>query len=402
MTTATVVEGLHYRTLEPIAVHVQGTRIVGVQTLPPARRRELPLVGPGLVDLQLNGAFGLDFNAPMADGLMRDVVGKLYAEGVTTVLPTIFSHTDEFIRDRLAEVAGACEQDEAVNAAVAGIHLEGPFIAPEDGPRGAHNPVFVKAPDWDVLQRWNDASGGRIKIVTLAPEWPGSGGFIARCVQNGIAASIGHTAANTAQIREAVAAGATMSTHLGNGAHLALPRHPNYLWDQLAEDALWAGFIGDGFHLPDAVLRVIVRMKGERAFLVSDAVYISGMPPGPYDTIDGVGAVLDPSGRLHTRDDPELLYGSAQLLPRHIEHLVRQGICSPADAWELASVRAARSIGLPCGAGLSAGAPADLALFEWEAGRIRVLATVKSGNKVYACDGQRDAACLKSLIREIH
>ena len=137
----------------------------------------------------------------------------------------------------------------AEGAAIAGLHIEGPHISPEDGPRGAHPQHCVRPPDVDEFHRWQEASNGSVKLVTVSPEWPESPGYIEAVVREGVVVAIGHTKATTDQIRDAVNAGATLSTHLGNGAHSMLPRHPNYLWDQLAEDRLAASFIADGIHL---------------------------------------------------------------------------------------------------------------------------------------------------------
>ena len=139
-------------------------------------------------------------------------------------------------------------------------------------------------------------------------------GFIEKCAGAGVTVSIGHTGASPEQIREAVKAGATMSTHLGNGAHVQLRRHPNYLWEQLAHDELSACIIADGFHLPDAVMKVFLRVKGPRAMLVSDAVYLSGLAPGTYETHIGGKVVLTPEGRLHLAGNPDLLAGATETL----------------------------------------------------------------------------------------
>ena len=153
-----------------------------------------------------------------------------------------------------------------------GFHVEGPHISPDDGPRGAHPQRWVRPPDLDEFRRWQDATDGRIRIVTLSPEWPEAPRYIEALVAKGVVASIGHTKATAQQIADAVSAGATLSTHLGNGAHPVLRRHPNYIWEQLAEDRLMADFIVDGIHLPTSFLKVALRAKGiERSVLVTDA-----------------------------------------------------------------------------------------------------------------------------------
>jgi N-acetylglucosamine-6-phosphate deacetylase len=174
-----------------------------------------------------------------------------------------------------------------------------------------------------------------------------------------------------------------MSTHLGNGSHLMLPRHPNYVWEQLSQDALAACIIADGFHLPDSVIKVVMRVKGPNAILASDAVYLSGLKPGPYRTHIGGKVVLTKDGKLHLASNPKLLAGSVQMLIRSVEHLIRAGLSDAGEAWEMASTRPAMAMKLPAGRGLRPGAPADLVLFRRERERITLLETWKSGRKVY-------------------
>jgi N-acetylglucosamine-6-phosphate deacetylase len=207
--------------------------------------------------------------------------------------------------------------------------------------------------------------------------------FIRKLVESGVTASIGHTAASPEQIRAAVAAGATMSTHLGNGAHLTLPRHPNYLWEQLAADDLAACIIADGFHLPDAVIKVILKVKGRRAMLASDAVHFAGLLPGTYRTPIGGCVVLTPEGRLHLDSNPKLLAGSVRMLADAVGHLARAGLATIGEAWEMASTRPAAEMDLACRKGLAAGAPADLVCFEEHGERLRVVRTLKAGRTVY-------------------
>jgi N-acetylglucosamine-6-phosphate deacetylase len=229
----------------------------------------LPTVAPGLVDLQINGYAGHDFNQlPIRPGTVERAIRAMWPEGITSCFPTVITHSDQAILEAMRTIARACEDDAAAGRAIAGIHLEGPFISPDNGPRGAHDRQHVRPPDWEAFRRWQEASGGRIRILTMSPHWAGSIDFIARCAQSGVTVSIGHTSATPEQIQQAVRAGARLSTHLGNGTHLMLPRHPNYLWEQLAQDELWTTIIADGFHLPDQVLKVVLRVKGEKALLV--------------------------------------------------------------------------------------------------------------------------------------
>jgi N-acetylglucosamine-6-phosphate deacetylase len=366
----------HYATHAPILLRLAGDHIASVDPAEP--NDDLPLIAPGLIDLQINGYAGHDVNAqPLAPDTLPHLIRALWPQGVTACFPTVITNSVEAITQSLRTIAAACEADPATQSGVAGIHLEGPFISPHDGPRGAHAKQFVRPPDWGQLRAWQDASGGRIRIVTLSPEWPEAVDFIARAAASGVTVSIGHTAATSEQIADAVRAGARMSTHLGNAAHLMLPRHPNYLWEQLAQDDLWTCLIADGFHLPAQVLKVAMKVKGERAMIVSDAVSLAGLPPGEYASPVGGRVVVTPEGRLHLADEPRLLAGSAQMLLDGIRHLTKTGLASFAQAWDMASVIPARFMNLPSAAGLTPGAPADFVLLDPHS--LTVRATVKSG-----------------------
>jgi N-acetylglucosamine-6-phosphate deacetylase len=378
------IDGIHFQSEEPISIFVREGVIEKIQPFTCDRPDELPVIAPGLVDLQINGFQGFDFNShPVSPELVQQVTRLLWSEGITSYYPTVITNSDEAILEAVRVIVAACKEDALVGTSAVGIHLEGPFISPHDGARGAHGQSFVKAPDWELFQRWQESAEGTIRIVTLSPEWPNSTEFIEKCVKAGVVVSIGHTSATPEQIRNAVAAGATMSTHLGNGAHTVLPRHPNYIWEQLAQDELWACMIADGFHLPESVLKVIMRTKGNRCLLVSDAVYLSGMAPGHYDTHIGGKVVLQPSGKLTLADHPNILAGSAQMLKWGIEHLVKSKLASLSEAWEMASIRPAMKMNLPAKAGLQPGVPANIAVFRHHQNHIQLLQTYLQGNKVY-------------------
>ena len=238
-------------------------------------------IGPGWLDLQVNGFGGHDPNGADVDAeVVAAMVRAMWPSGIAASCITICTESEARILRSLRAVADACDGDPLVAASVLGIHVEGPHIAREDGPRGAHPLAHVRPPDVEEYRRWQDAAGGRIRIITVSPEYEEAIDYIRAVVADGVVASIGHTAATGDQIRAAVDAGARWSTHLGNGAHALIPRHPNYIWDQLAEDRLSAGFIFDGHHLPPSVMKPLIRSKGvERSILVSDAVTFAGLPP---------------------------------------------------------------------------------------------------------------------------
>lgn len=345
------------------------------------------IIAPGLTDLQVNGYSGLDLNTdPLLPETVRDISVKLWSEGVTTFFPTIITNSSERIQNYVSVIADACIRFPEAARAVGGIHLEGPFISPENGARGAHPAEHVRPPDWDLFYQWQEACGGMIRIITLSPEWPDSAEFIRRVAVSGVTVSIGHTAATPEQIRMAVAAGATLSTHLGNGSHQMLPRHRNYIWEQLAADDLYASIIADGFHLPDAVMKVFLRMKQGRIILVSDATGLTGMPPGDYDTHIGGEVTLTEAGKLHVRGNPEMLAGSGKSLLHCVETIVSKGLVSLADALDMAGRVPYRLAGLEGDCLPVRGGVADLVLLNEENGSLKVVRTIKRGLTVFRND----------------
>lgn len=296
-------------------------------------------VGPGLVDLQVNGINGIDFNnVALTEEQLVEATGFLLSVGVTTYFPTVITNSDENILQILKTIRKACENHPLVNACIGGIHLEGPFISPMDGPRGAHDRQYIKAPDWRLVMKYQAASGGRVRLITLAPEWEGAAEFIERCRQRGMLISIGHSNATSEQIEMAVKAGALLSTHLGNGVSLTLDRHPNLIWEQLAQDDLYTSIIADGFHLPNSFLKLVIRIKGDKTLLVSDATCFSGMAPGIYKTHIGDDVILHENGKLSLYKSPKLLAGATKCLLENIEHLTSQGLATLGDAWKMASI----------------------------------------------------------------
>lgn len=295
-------------------------------------------IGPGFFDVQVNGYAGHDYNLVQKDYLnLGQIPLELAKNGVTSHFPTVITNSKEQIGKLFQQVTNLIKSDSIFDKCIPGFHMEGPFISPEDGPRGAHFKEFVCPPNWDWFQDWQDIAGGRIKLITLSPEWEGSNSFIEKCVESGVKVSIGHTSANQQQIEDAVQAGASLSTHLGNGANGILPRHPNYIWSQLAEDQLHASIIADGFHLPKEVIKVFQKVKGDQLFLVSDSVALAGKKPGDYETPVGGKVTLTKEGKLHLRDKPGMLAGSAMNLLQGFNFLIEHQLASIQKAWKMAS-----------------------------------------------------------------
>lgn len=390
-----------YATQQLVSIETGGGLIRSLDAEPEsAAATDLPWIAPGLVDVQVNGFRGIAFNSPsLTTDEVITLTASLAAQGLTAYCPTLTTDSFENLARAMRIIAQVADGAEEVRGRVAGIHLEGPYICPEDGPRGAHPLCFVRPPDWEEFQRWQEAAGGRIRILTLSPEYEGAADFIARVAASGVVVAIGHTRADGQQIRRAVDAGARLSTHLGNAAHGQIRRHPNYIWDQLAEDRLSASLIADGRHLPPAVVKVFVRAKSpERCILISDLTSLAGLPPGRYDAPSlGQVDVLE-DGRLAIAGQRQLLAGAALPMAAGIANVLRYTGCGLRAAVDMAASGPAALLGLPP-ARLEIGAPADLMLFrlpgalgDQPLGDLEVVATVKSGELIWGRLPQQSAA----------
>lgn len=297
------------------------------------------LTFPGFFDLQVNGFAGVDFNsAGLAQEQLAHAVAAMATTGVTRFLPTFITSS--------AEHFAQCVKPwlQFSSDAVAGFHIEGPYISGDDGPRGAHPVEFVRPPSIDDFRRRQDAALGRIRLMTLAPELPGAIALIEHAVAQGVRVSIGHSGAGRADIRNAVASGATLTTHLGNATGRTLQRYDNVIWQQLACDELSAGLIVDGHHLDADTVKVFVRSKTpERSILVTDAMAAAGQPPGQY-TLGDIAVTLDDNGRAYRAHDGRLA-GSALTMNKAVALVTRFAGVSLTEAVAMASWLPAKSVG---------------------------------------------------------
>jgi N-acetylglucosamine-6-phosphate deacetylase len=365
----------HYATGETIDVFCDDGVIREVRS-PSARLPDVTAgwVAPALFDLQINGCDGHSFSSEqLTVDSIRHVVRTCRRHGIAGLCPTLITNSFAALAHGFRTLRQAWESDGEIDRAVPALHLEGPYISAEDGPRGAHPRQHVRPPDWDEFRRLQDEAGGRIRLVTLAPEHDGALSFIERLAAAGVVVALGHTAASGARIRDAVASGARLSTHLGNGSHALLPRHDNYLWEQLAEDRLWASLICDGHHLPPAVVRCLVRVKTPaRTILTCDASPLAGLAPGCYRHWDQEFEVL-PSGKIVV-PGTSYLAGSGSFTDVCVGNAMRFAGVNLGEAVDMASVRPRELLGLPPRR-IEAGQPAELVLFDWEpGGDFRVMA----------------------------
>lgn len=346
-------DGRHHQTGRPVRVTVRGGRIAAVAPIPD--RAGLPTLAPGFFDPQINGALGVSFNAPTltADGV-RAVVAVCRAHGIAAFAPTLVTGPFAALRHGFATLAGLAELADVLPV----FHLEGPYISPADGPRGAHPREHVRPPDAGEFDRWQDAAAGRIRLVTLAPELPGALAFIEHLRKANVVVAVGHTAATPGQLRDAARAGAAVSTHLGNGCAATMPRHDNVLWEQLADDRLTAGFIPDGDHLPASLVTCLLRVKTPaRLFATCDASPLAGLPPGRYAEW-GHEFEVTPTGKVVVPGTPYLA-GSGHFTDHCFERLLNDYGVNLADALAMTTRTARVVLGLPVPT-LEVGQPAAL------------------------------------------
>ena len=306
----------------------------------------------GLFDLQVNGFAGIDFNDAGAStsgaGLTADALDHaleaMLATGVTQCLPTLITATEAELHARFAALDAAVAGSRLGPAMVPGYHLEGPFLNPAPGFRGCHPVAAMLPPDLAMLQRLMANRHRPIRLLTLAAEQPGAIAMIAFAAAQGIVVAIGHSDAGAAVVEAAATAGARMSTHLGNGLPPVLPKLDNPIMAQLGEDRLAAGFIADGIHVPVPALRAMIRAKGPRAILVTDAVAAAGARPGRY-AFGAMAIIGHADGSVRTPEGA--LAGSALTLDRAVRNVVAWGIADAATAIAMAGEAPRQLLGLP-------------------------------------------------------
>lgn len=299
----------------------------------------------GFVDLQVNGYLGVSFSdGGLTEADFLRVSEALLGQGVDLFLPTAITSSDETYRAILPRL-GEWIRNPRLGGRLPGLHLEGPFLSPAPGAVGAHCPDWIQAPSPAALDRFQEWSGGTIRLLTVAADAPNVGELIRHAASLGIAVSVGHHLATERQLHDAAEAGAKALTHLGNGIPNLIHRHENPIWAGMACDALTAMVIPDGHHLPATLLNIILRVKGaDRVIAVSDQSSVAGLPPGRYSAL-GNDAVLEPNGKLHN-PEKQCLVGSAMTLPECARRLTE--MCAP-DAETLRKLtrdNALRLIGL--------------------------------------------------------
>jgi N-acetylglucosamine-6-phosphate deacetylase len=378
------IEGIHYETGKPVRIEIINGLIGNIVEIRGSKNENLNLiVAPGLIDNQINGYAGVDFSGDnlLADDIV-DAARVIWKEGVTSFLPTLITNSHEKLIKNFRIIEEAARKDKQLGDSIPGFHLEGPYISPEEGYRGCHPLKYIRKPGWQEFLSYQNAAGGKIIQVTIAPEIKGAMDFIRFCRRDGIVVALGHTNASAEQIALAVDNGARLSTHLGNGCANLIHRHKNPIWPQLANDKLTVSIIADGQHLLPEEIKVFYKVKGpDNIILTSDITYLAGMAPGKYTFLESE-VILTEDGMLLNQEQ-NCLAGASFPLKKGVENILNFTGCSLTNAINMVSGNVARIYGLNDRGKLAPGKRADIILFEKERNELKVIKTFLKGELVY-------------------
>lgn len=386
LVSQTRIEGIHFFDKTPVSVQIKDGFITTIQYLDRLSDGSHSFyIAPGLFDNQVNGYAGVSFTFGGSDLKENDVqiVTKgLWEKGITSYLPTLTTNSQGTLLKNIKILAEA-KKDPLLFGSIPGFHIEGPYISPLDGFRGAHPKQHVHNPNWNEFKELHEASDRNILTVTLAPELPGAIDFISQCNEHGIVVSLGHHNASKEEVNLAVLNGARNCTHFGNGCANMINRHQNPFWSQLANDQLNISIICDGFHLRDEEIQTFYKVKGpEKTIITSDITNFAGLQPGEYVNEDGETIELQESGLLHYPAQ-NVLYGSATPLNRGVVHMMNVTGCTLGEAIHMASTNPARLYHLNDRGKLNAGMRADLILFKLGDRELEIQKTYVEGKLVY-------------------
>lgn len=300
-----------------------------------------------MIDLQINGFAGVDFNSDELEGEdLHRASMNLKNIGVQKFLPTLISAPVEKMSSRAAKLALLVEENEELSRMIPGIHLEGPFISSKDGYRGAHPLSDVRFADLEIIKELQGACGGKLLLFTLAPEQDNRGEVTKFLTDQGVIVSAGHTNASTDQLKNAIDSGLQMFTHLGNACPQQLPRHDNIIQRVLAfSDKLLISYIADGLHLPFFVLRNLLQATGyDRSIIVSDAISAAECKSGYY-TLGDQSIEIKDDGVSQSADGSHLI-GSTTSLAKMYQNLMNNLGLTREQADDLTISNPSRLLGL--------------------------------------------------------
>ncbi len=368
-----------------ITLHMEGENISRIEPLTngsTVKKVDPDLyIAPGFFDPQVNGFSGIDFNGKdLTPDDVHRAAQAISATGVTTFFPTLITASFERLLHQLKILKEAIENDPFVSKMCRGIHLEGPYISSAEGPRGVHPVKFIRPPQWEEFERLQEACGGRIRLITLAPEKEGSLHFIQKAVSSGVVVAIGHTEASEEILDAAFEAGARLSTHLGNGMGNHFHRHRNPFQKQLAMVGLMASIIADGIHLPDYVIRNIVKAKNpERILLCTDAMSGASQPPGRY-RLANLEVEVEEDGRTRLVGTDSLA-GSTLSIPKAINNMIKFAEIDLGTAVKMATENGRKLFPKMIGT-IAPDQPANLVVFRFKE-EITVEKTILLGEEVF-------------------
>ncbi|MCG2461806.1 amidohydrolase family protein [Flavobacteriaceae bacterium F89] len=379
-----VIHAILYSDGMPVTVAIANGKIAKIQHLDKDRDMADIYVAPGLIDIQINGYMGVDFSGPdlTVDGV-RKATKALWKAGVTTYFPTVITSDIDRMKKNFAILAEA-RKDPEIGKSIPGFHMEGPYISPVKGFRGAHLEKYIKKPDWEEFQELQRAANGGIKIITMAPELEGAIPFIRNCVASGVVVSLGHHNGSAKDVQLAVDAGAKMATHLGNGCANEINRHYNPLWPQLSNDAITTSIIADGFHLTREEVRTFYKTKGvDNTILVSDALDLAGLSPGEYTRGERT-LLLTPNVVKLPKEN--VLAGAASPISKCVGVIMNYTQCGLSNAIRMASTNPATMFSLDDRGKIALDRRADLILFTMEDNKMVLIKTFVAGRLVYSKD----------------
>ncbi len=376
------IEGILYSDNGYVSIETSSGKITGINRLSSENKDQELFIAPGLIDVQINGYMGVDFSGPnlTIEGV-RKATKALWKVGVTSYFPTIITSDIERIKQNFAILALA-RKDPEIGKSIAGFHLEGPYISPIQGYRGAHLEKYIKLPDWKEFREIQKAADNGIKLITLAPELEGAISFISNCVKSGVVVALGHHNGSAKDIQMAIDAGAKMATHLGNGCANEINRHHNPIWPQLSDDRITPSIIADGFHLTKEEVRSFYKVKKfNNLILVSDALDLAGLPVGEY-TRGERKLLLTPN--VVKLPEENVLAGAASPISKCVGVMMNFTQCSLKEAIQMASTNPANMFSMNNLGAIEPGKRADIIQFSMKNNEMIVHKTFVDGERVYS------------------
>ncbi|MRI01157.1 N-acetylglucosamine-6-phosphate deacetylase [Kriegella sp. EG-1] len=377
-----VIEGFLYSNQQFVQIETTNGKISKITSSSEVENGSKLYLSPGLIDVQINGYMGVDFSGPdLTVSDVKKATKALWKAGVTSYFPTLITSDINRLKKNFAIMAEA-RKDPEIAKSIPGFHLEGPYISPIAGFRGAHLEKYIKNPDWEEFKELQKAADNGIILITLAPELDGAIPFIRKCVESGVVVSLGHHNGSEKDVQHAVDAGARMATHLGNGCANEINRHHNPIWPQLSEDKISISIIADGYHLTKEEVRTFYKSKGvNKTILVSDALDLAGMPPGEY--VRGERTLLLTPNVVKLPKE-NVLAGAASPISKCLSVFMNFTQCSLQDAIQMASTNPAELFELNTIGEIKQGKRADLILFRMENNEMIIEKTYINGKLVYS------------------